>query len=201
MKLNCKLKLKRRGIKLYNKYFFNPEHIIELIIKQYDTTGEIDSSICEVVFDTELTTKEQIYELIMYYPNKLKEKKIITDNFVKELYNIYGTTINIMKKTNGINVRGKMFASAKKRAKEKNLCININSEDIILVETCKYFKEPLIYGNSKAVKFSASIDRIDSTKGYEKDNIQIISFIANSMKSNASNEELIIFSKAILGIE
>lgn len=39
---------------------------------------------------------------------------------------------------------------------------------------------------------SPSIDRIDSTKGYTRDNIQIISWKANSIKRNASLEELIL---------
>ena len=37
---------------------------------------------------------------------------------------------------------------------------------------------------------SPSIDRIDNTKGYTKDNCQVISTRANSIKSNATIEEL-----------
>lgn len=43
-----------------------------------------------------------------------------------------------------------------------------------------------------------SIDRIDSTKGYTKDNIQVISSKANTMKSNASVEELRMFAYWVL---
>jgi hypothetical protein len=37
---------------------------------------------------------------------------------------------------------------------------------------------------------SYSLDRIDSDKGYVKGNVQVISYRANMLKSNASIEEL-----------
>ena len=39
-------------------------------------------------------------------------------------------------------------------------------------------------------RISPSIDRIDSTKGYTKDNIQIISWRANRIKNDSTPEEL-----------
>ena len=41
----------------------------------------------------------------------------------------------------------------------------------------------------------ATLDRIDSTLGYEEGNVQIISFRANTLKSNATLEELKLLVK------
>jgi len=56
-------------------------------------------------------------------------------------------------------------------------------------------------GNNKggtADPFSPSLDRIDSKLGYIPGNVMIISTRANSMKSNATPEQLVKFSKYML---
>ena len=40
-------------------------------------------------------------------------------------------------------------------------------------------------------KYKASIDRIDSSKGYIKNNIQLVGWIVNQAKSDLSNKEFI----------
>ena len=45
---------------------------------------------------------------------------------------------------------------------------------------------------------SPSLDRIDSTKGYVKGNVMIMSTLANRMKSNATIEQLNQFSRYYL---
>lgn len=53
--------------------------------------------------------------------------------------------------------------------------------------------------NSKRVHTNLSIDRIDSTKGYELDNIQLVCAIVNVMKSNLSMTEFKWWIQAIQG--
>ena len=56
----------------------------------------------------------------------------------------------------------------------------------------------LIIGNGKRNKYNLSIDRIDSSKGYTKDNIQLVCSAANMMKGYMEYNELIQFCKAII---
>ena len=90
---------------------------------------------------------------------------------------------------------------AQKNAKNSNLEFNLETEDIYLPTHCKYLGVELLYNKIDALKENYfSIDRIDSSKGYVKDNIQIISRLANTMKNNATQEQLITFSKNILSL-
>jgi hypothetical protein len=84
----------------------------------------------------------------------------------------------------------KMFNSAKRRAKEHGMEFNITKEDIIIPEKCPLLDIPLFSSIKKCSNNSPSLDRIDSSKGYLKENIHVISFKANTIKSNASIEEI-----------
>lgn len=89
-----------------------------------------------------------------------------------------------------------LYNSARKRATKKNLEFNISSKylESIMPNECPIMKVTLLYERYDKHKYTASLDRIDSDKGYVKGNVQIISYIANLMKSNATKEELIAFS-------
>ena len=201
MDKNVKKKLKRRGLNMYMKYFYNTDNIINEIIKQYDSNEIINNNICDVIFDVSEFNYIKIYELITYYPKKLKELKYITDNVINDLYNVYGETILIMKESNSrFNVRGKLCSSALFRARENNLPCNITSEDIILLRVCPLLSVNIEYGNNTITNYSASLDKINPLLGYVKGNIQVVSMLANNMKSSATQQELITFSKNILKI-
>jgi hypothetical protein len=88
---------------------------------------------------------------------------------------------------------------AKNNAKEHGREFNLEVEDIVIPKKCPYLNIDLVFDitNSNFENYF-SIDRIDSTKGYIKGNIQIISRLANTMKNNATNEQLITFAKNIL---
>jgi hypothetical protein len=95
----------------------------------------------------------------------------------------------------------KILKQAKATADSKNLEFNLTEEDIVLPETCKYLGSVLTNVQGQGVVWeNYSIDRIDSSKGYVKGNVEIISRKANSMKNMATKDELITFAKNILRI-
>lgn len=91
-------------------------------------------------------------------------------------------------------LEAQMLMGAKRRAKLKGLEFNLTKEDIIIPDKCPILEIPLFKGNKNCYYNSPTLDRIDNNKGYTKDNIQIISMKANSMKNAATFEELVKFA-------
>ena len=92
---------------------------------------------------------------------------------------------------------------ARQRAIKRGLEFNIEYVDVEIPVTCPILDIPItkhicVDVRSGPHNNSPSIDRIDNTKGYTKGNIQVISHQANTMKGNASPEELIKFAHWIL---
>ena len=71
-----------------------------------------------------------------------------------------------------------MLQVVRARARQKNYEYSLLEDDLILPKTCPVFGFPLeshISKESRGPKDNSySIDRIDNSKGYTKDNIQII---------------------------
>lgn len=85
-----------------------------------------------------------------------------------------------------------LLISAKGRAKKNNLEFNIdlNYLKTLCVKFCQILGIKLEYHNENHQKLNnASVDRIDSSKGYIKSNCRIISLKANTSKSNSTKEE------------
>lgn len=83
----------------------------------------------------------------------------------------------------------KMLWNSKKRAKEKGLEFNISVEDILIPDKCPLLGIPMYVQGKKQTQNSPSLDRIDSTKGYVKGNVMVISMMANTMKHVATFEQ------------
>lgn len=83
-----------------------------------------------------------------------------------------------------------LITSAKIRAKKKGLPFDLKTSDITIPSICPVLGIPLIPLSGKFAHNSPSIDRIDNSKGYTKDNIIVVSFRANSLKKDATTEEL-----------
>ncbi len=94
-----------------------------------------------------------------------------------------------------------MYKQAKARAKLKGHDFTLTIEDVVIPEKCPIMGVKLEWIPYGFNPYSPSIDRIDSSKGYTKDNIQVISSIANRMKWNATKEQLLTFCKGVSALE
>lgn len=83
-----------------------------------------------------------------------------------------------------------MLAEARKRAKSKQIEYNLELEDIHIPDKCPVLGLHLAVSSGKRSAGSPSLDRIDNSKGYTKDNICVISLRANALKNDATIEEL-----------
>ena len=93
-----------------------------------------------------------------------------------------------------------MAASAKKRSTALGLDYNISTSYLIEISPviCPILGVEIKYGGGDRDHNSASIDRVDSSKGYTKDNVQIVSLLANLMKSNANVMQMRKFAKWVI---
>lgn len=94
----------------------------------------------------------------------------------------------------------RLLWNAKKRAMKGGFEFSITKDDITIPEFCPYIDCKLESSQPRGSsrRFVASLDRIDPTKGYTKDNIEVISHIANTMKNNATKEQLLSFANEII---
>jgi hypothetical protein len=83
-----------------------------------------------------------------------------------------------------------LLESSKSRARKKGLEHTITIEDIIIPSMCPVLGIPLKIGIGLPTDNSPSLDRIDNTKGYIKENVIVISHRANTLKRNATIDEL-----------
>lgn len=92
----------------------------------------------------------------------------------------------------------RMYMNAKARARKLNIEFNLEYGDLDIPLKCPILEVPLVLGTANNYEFAPSIDRINSNKGYTKDNVKIISLMANRMKNNATKEQCVLFAKNIL---
>lgn len=83
-----------------------------------------------------------------------------------------------------------MLQNAKHRAKRKGIPFSLVREDIVIPTHCPVLGIELSTSNSQKLDNSASLDRIDNSKGYVPGNVHVISLKANQIKNNATPAEL-----------
>lgn len=85
---------------------------------------------------------------------------------------------------------GYLLSAARRRAKVKGLAFNLTIEDIVVPLLCPALGIPIRREAEKWADDVPTLDRIDSSKGYVKGNVMVISKRANFLKNDASVEEV-----------
>ena len=83
-----------------------------------------------------------------------------------------------------------MLCNIKTKAKKHGIPFDLTHDDIVIPETCPILGIPLRISEGSATWSSPSLDRIVPAIGYVRGNVQVISHKANTMKSDATLEEL-----------
>jgi hypothetical protein len=89
-----------------------------------------------------------------------------------------------------------ILSRAKRTAKMRGFQFNIDTTDIIIPQVCPLLGIPIVpYTNEKRDRKhvppgTPSLDRIDSSKGYIKGNVWIISNRANTLKNESTITEI-----------
>jgi len=98
-----------------------------------------------------------------------------------------------------------LINQVKARAKRNGLDFDLKESDIVVPEFCPVLGLRLEWGTGKGRKValdnSVSLDRTDSSKGYIKGNISIMSWRANNLKKNGTAEEHAKIAEYMKGID
>lgn len=87
------------------------------------------------------------------------------------------------------DIARRLYNGAKQRATKNNIPFDIERDDIVVPSHCPVFGTELTWGiGDKST--SPSLDRIIPEKGYVKGNVEVISWVANKLKSNATLHQL-----------
>lgn len=81
-----------------------------------------------------------------------------------------------------------MFYDARKRALSRGLPFSIKPDDIVIPGACPILGIPLLADGPRDSR--PSLDRVIPEQGYTPDNVRVVSFRANRIKSDATAEEL-----------
>lgn len=83
-----------------------------------------------------------------------------------------------------------LLRACQKRAELQGVPFNLVASDLVVPDICPVLGIPLVVGTKRHHPSSPSVDRIVPKKGYVKSNVLVVSFRANTLKRDASIEEL-----------
>lgn len=95
-----------------------------------------------------------------------------------------------------------LYHHAKIRAKKLGLEFDLDKTDIVIPDVCPYLGIRLeihvgVSGKKGPKQNSPSVDRIDNTLGYIKDNVEVISYRANRLKNDGTPHEIMAIGERL----
>lgn len=101
-------------------------------------------------------------------------------------------------KSRKVNPARALYNAAKARAKKYGIVFSLDFADVVMPDRCPVLG--IAFGQNTgrgmgAFADSPSLDRIIPNLGYVPGNVQVVSRLANTMKSNATPEQLLAFSE------
>lgn len=98
------------------------------------------------------------------------------------------------------NLELHMLVNAKKRAEQAGVPFDLRITDIRIPEYCPILGLKLERATGTAAPNSPSLDRIIPDIGYVRGNVHVISHRANSIKNNASTDELFAIARYLTAL-
>jgi hypothetical protein len=149
--------------------------------------------------------------------DKLKKREYDRKRYLERKEDLYESQKRWRKETKG-NVeaqrrryytpRGRLLMilnSVKGRAKSKGLDYDLSPEWILnkweeCEGKCEITGIEFVFRDegNRANPYSLSLDRVDNTKGYTKENVQLVVWIYNAAKATGTHEQVVNFSKKLL---
>jgi hypothetical protein len=166
-------------------------------IKYHRPQEEIKCNSCGITFKKDISEIKRNLNLgVGHYCSRSCVRKGRVSNKLGNPKNLIPD--NIKDKYTGLREH---LTRTKNRGKE----VNIDLDDLLEIwesqnGICPYTGIKLLHpkdSKDKQIYFKASLDRIDSSLGYVKGNIQFISAAANFAKGSMSHEDMIEFCKLI----
>lgn len=143
--------------------------------------GVNDSKESRRAYDKEYRAKnrDELNAKHRMYRNERKDHYRMTDQASRDKRN----SDPVLRKKN-------IVSNCKYRAQRDDYEFNLTVDDLEWPEYCPVFGIKLNYQKSRWGYDGPSVDKVDNTKGYTKENCRVISLRANTLKSNATLEQL-----------
>ncbi len=172
-------------------------------MRRVDLVGQTIGVFKVLKLDEELTTKKQRSHLICIC-NKCLKECVVSANELKRSQSCgcqQGVNNNNRKafednKTHFFEMR--LLNYARRNSRRRGEKCDLVVEDIVIPEYCPLLGIKLETSSGSKQDTSPSVDRIDSSKGYTRENVWIISQRANRIKNNSTIEELRMIYEGLL---